>query len=212
VITLMLLGSLAGHLWTGYLIPTFWVAALVGSYAVLAAASLASTLRGVAVPIRLLISLYKLLTGITRAVVSVLFSNRLWETVRAAALGTSGAPFATIGLAVSRGQEEQPLLGWPLFYEELPADIVASIIARRDRHASERIQRVLGSVDDPEALADAIKALKEIATNTTFVHAAYYTAPAVIKLVAQWIAAPPLERLREKGYIIRSSSSEDVHP
>jgi hypothetical protein len=118
----------------------------------------------------------------------VFFSNRLWETVRAAALGTSGAPFATTDLSVSRGHEEQPLLGWPLFYEELPADIVASIIARRDRHASEGIQRILSSVDDPDALADAIKALKEIATNTTFVHAAYYTAPAVIKLVAQWIA------------------------
>jgi hypothetical protein len=67
-------------------------------------------------------------------------------------------------------------------------------------------------VDDPDALADAIKALKEIATNTTFVHAAYYTAPAVIKLVAQWIAAPPIDRHREKGYIIRASSSEAVHP
>jgi hypothetical protein len=188
------------------------MAALVGSYAVLAAASLASTLRGIAFPVRLLISLYKLLTGIARAVVSVFFSNRLWKTVRAAALGTSGAPFATTDLSVSRGHEEQPLLGWPLIYEELPADIVASIIARRDRHASEGIQRILSSVDDPDALADAIKALKEIATNTTFVHAAYYTAPAVIKLVAQWIAAPPIDRHREKGYIIRASSSEAVHP
>jgi hypothetical protein len=183
------------------------MAALVGSYAVLAAASL----RGIAFPVRLLISLYKLLTGIARAVVSVFFSNRLWKTVRAAALGTSGAPFATTDLSVSRGHEEQPLLGWPLFYEGLPADIVASIIARRDRHASEGIQRILSSVDDPDALADAIKALKEIATNTTFVHADY-TAPAVIKLVAQWIAAPPIDRHREKGYIIRASSSEAVHP
>jgi hypothetical protein len=87
----LLLGSLVGHIWTGYLIPNFWMAALVGSYAVPAAASLASTLRGIAFPVRLLISLYKLLTGIARAVVSVFFSNRLCETVRAAALATSGA-------------------------------------------------------------------------------------------------------------------------
>src|SRR5258707_3050782 len=104
------------------------MAALVGSYAKAAARTACFDSPGDRVP-------------------GVFFSNRLWETVRAAALGTSGAPFATTDLSVSRGHEEQPLLGWPLFYEELPADIVASIIARRDRHASEGIQRILAALN-----------------------------------------------------------------
>lgn len=194
MITLAVLGAVTVLKWSGYLVPGFWLAILVASYAVLGAVSLASALRGLALPVRLLIGLYELFTGIARAVVSVLLSNRIWEAVRASVLGTSGAPFATQDLAISRGDQEEPVLALPLVYEELAPDVVARVIAGRDRSVAEAIQRVLRSVDAPEALADAVEALKETATNLTLVHAAYYTEPAVIKLVAQRILAPPAGR------------------
>jgi hypothetical protein len=138
----------------------------------------------VCAPGRLLSFIFTLGASASSNLIFWIVRHVAWPQLTRYALGTAGFPFATRPVSVPSWVSDE-------FYDYNP---LSDAIVRRAR---ERRNEGIGSSIDllteflahgDITFANVDRVLSKIASDTTLVHAAYYTDPEAIEHIAQWIA------------------------
>lgn len=177
------------------------VTALRAGYGVFAALLLLITLsegsafaRVVYAPGRLLYFMLTLAASAFFSLVGFVVRCFAWSQLQRHALGTAGFPFAT------RPVSTTPQWVGDDFYEYKPLSdaVVERALASRNQGIGSSVDLITDFLAHGDMSFDSIDlVLKRIVSDTTLVHAAYYTDPDAIEDVAQWLARSEVDLQRE---------------
>jgi hypothetical protein len=125
------------------------------------------------------------LTVMPQEATAYLVRKRIWSLAQRSALGLEAYPDALP--KVSRQPNYFP--SGSFLYEELPQHVSERALDRRDTTLGQEIKTVTSLLERQELTAgDVSGLLRDLETNVTLVHAAYYTDDESIDRIARWIA------------------------